>query len=424
MADSQNNTCVQPAMASCVERSGRGHRASRSTTWVVLSLVLAAGCTNRELATLNPKVSRVFEEAVGNNSTADVDLLLVIDNSGSMEAEQALLEEEIPRLVRELTSPPDNNGDGEPDWNPAETVQVAVVTTDLGTNGFNTQDLGGCGIGRDSQTNDVWGDNGRLLSCGASPITRWETGNNVDAFVQQVSCAAVAGIGGCGFEQPLEAAVRGLANAQQNGFPREDSLLAVLVLTDEEDCSVADPAGFYTSLPADASIARHCIDNEHLLRSVDELVAGIQAARSGPVLFSAIAGIPVDLAEADASPETILADPRMDYVVADTEVGLAYVCTSATPDGELRSQAAPARRVLQLATQFEDSLVRSICEEDFGRAIEELTKRIGARITDYCLVRGPQVRDDGSFCELLDRAAEVLLADASNERVFKLRGQL
>src|SRR5690349_11111685 len=45
-----------------------------------------------------------------------VDLLLVVDASGSMREEQFHLAEQLPELVRSLVDPPDEDGDGMPDW--------------------------------------------------------------------------------------------------------------------------------------------------------------------------------------------------------------------------------------------------------------------------------------------------------------------
>lgn len=60
----------------------------------------------------------------------------------------------------------------------------------------------------------------------------------VDAF----QCMAPQGIDGCGFEQPLESMYTALARSEldqqaESGFIRSDAVLAVIVVTDEVDCS-------------------------------------------------------------------------------------------------------------------------------------------------------------------------------------------
>ena len=69
------------------------------------------------------------------------------------------------------------------------------------------------------------------------------TGRMVDyGPANAFKCMAVVGDSGCGVEAPLEAAKRALdghALANQ-GFLRPNSLLAVLFITDEDDCSAQD----------------------------------------------------------------------------------------------------------------------------------------------------------------------------------------
>jgi len=374
-------------------------------TCVLGLLVVSTGCVDRDLGVLEPRVGRAIDMPVNSDGIADVDLLLVIDDSTSMSEEQELLEREIPSLVRGLTSPPDEDGDGEPDWTAVESLRVAVVTTDMGTNGVNTSELGGCGL--ESSLRDPYGADGALrqdVACdpSASLVQRWQTGDDVDAFVDRVGCVANAGTRGCGFEQPLAAGARALSRTLETGFPRENALLAVLVLSDEEDCSVADANAFYADLPRTGTtterliaLNRYCVNNSFLHDAADlarDLSAGRDASR---FLFGAITGIPVDLA--GESPSTILRDTRMEPVFDDTvRGGIRYACRAANPDGSDRSVATPATRIVEVASHIEGALVRSICEDDFRPAIAELTRRIGRKLEGVCLARGLSPSDDGS----------------------------
>jgi hypothetical protein len=60
------------------------------------------------------------------------------------------------------------------------------------------------------------------------------------------ACSAQVGTGGCGFESPLEAARWALDPARKAnpGFLRPDSLLALIFVTDEDDCSAKNPKLF------------------------------------------------------------------------------------------------------------------------------------------------------------------------------------
>ena len=65
------------------------------------------------------------------------------------------------------------------------------------------------------------------------------TGHVADVF----TCIAALGQAGCGFEHQLAAVLRALgadgspAPAENEGFLRPDALLAIVVLTNEDDCS-------------------------------------------------------------------------------------------------------------------------------------------------------------------------------------------
>jgi hypothetical protein len=377
----------------------------------VLLVVGALGCLDRELAQLEPRVGRAIEVPVNSDGIADVDLLLVIDDSTSMREEQELLRREIPQLVRGLTAPPDEDGDGEPDWTPVESLRVAVVTTDMGTNGVPISGLGGCGL--ESTSRDPLGADGRFrqsITCDAtgSTIQSWQMGEDVDAFVDRVGCVADAGIRGCGFEQPLAAGAVALSRFAETGFPRDESLLAVLVLTDEEDCSVGDTTAFYAALPTDTQgLNRHCINNPSYLRTAAELAQSLAIGRDpSRFVFAAITGIPVVLA--GESPADILADPLMEYAFDDGEdLGLRPACVASNPDGSDRSRATPGRRVVEVAAEIEGALVRSICEDDFRPAVAELTRRIGRQLENVCLSRGLVADEDGSVdCVVEERLPE------------------
>ncbi len=118
-------------------------------------------------------------------------------------------------------------------------------------------------------------------------------------------------------------------------------------------------------------------------------------------VFAALVGVPQDL-EA-ASFETILADPRMQYVYTTANnLGLEYACTRS--EGSVAvAEASPGRRYVQLAERFEGSLVRSICAESYESAISELTARIGARVEGICANRSLTPDSEGAVdCRVLE----------------------
>ena len=70
--------------------------------------------------------------------------------------------------------------------------------------------------------------------------------NFTGTLSETFSCIAQLGIKGCGFEQPLEAAHRALnnTNIENAMFLRPDAFLAIILITDEDDCSAKSPQLF------------------------------------------------------------------------------------------------------------------------------------------------------------------------------------
>jgi hypothetical protein len=174
-----------------------------------------------------------------------LDLLFVIDDSPGMADIQLNLAAGFPSLVDTLSTLPG----GLPD------LHLGVVTSDMGTSsvGFTTPapPIGQIGNGGCSGT----GKGGVLQMTGA-PVTgafisdiRLADGsrqtNYTGALADVFASMARVGAGGCGFEQPLAAMRAALDNNPANaGFLRLDALLGIVIVTDEDDCSVHDPALF------------------------------------------------------------------------------------------------------------------------------------------------------------------------------------
>ena len=69
-----------------------------------------------------------------------VDLVFVVDNSHSMQEEQASLIANFPLLIETLTTPSDRDGDGVDDPGVSD-LRVAIVTTDMGVGVGNTSEF-------------------------------------------------------------------------------------------------------------------------------------------------------------------------------------------------------------------------------------------------------------------------------------------
>ncbi|MBS1120868.1 MAG: hypothetical protein H6Q90_3096 [Deltaproteobacteria bacterium] len=172
----------------------------------------------------------------------DLDLLFVIDNSAAMDPKQQSFATDFPKFLEQLRAGEDE----------LPNLHLGVVSTDMGTSGSGPANpappIGSIGNGGCAN----FGDDGKLL-VGMSPVTGTflsdtrqpdgtrltnYTGDLATVFGQMVRL----GSRGCGFEQSLAAMRAALQPAANPGFLRPTALLGVVFLTDEDDCSVKDPA--------------------------------------------------------------------------------------------------------------------------------------------------------------------------------------
>ena len=185
------------------------------------------------------------------------DLLLVIDNSGSMASNQAIFSRALAGLFAALGAQ-------------GTSLHVGVVSTDLGTPGSTVPSCANSDVGDDGLLNPI--RNGQAIRshqpwttapAGARPSRCTTDPNQYPAFLafdaatsdpaefrDDVVCNAYLATGGCGLEQQLESVYRALVvhdprerpgNRDPNaGFVRPGAVLGILMLTDEEDGSVRD----------------------------------------------------------------------------------------------------------------------------------------------------------------------------------------
>jgi hypothetical protein len=222
----------------------------------------------------NPQMETDFPILVSPDR--EVDILFMVDNSPSMDPKQNALAANFGKMIQVLQTIPDGSGGQSlPD------VHIGVISSDMGSGsdpvGTNCRRvLGDRGLlyGNDPNNslasvapNAVPGsDQGQgghpdPNGCGLHSGARWisdiadPAGNgkrikNYDGDIQTVfSCLAThVGTGGCGFEHQLQS-VRVALNAdypnndinpENIGFVRPKGYLAIVLITDEDDCS-ADP---------------------------------------------------------------------------------------------------------------------------------------------------------------------------------------
>jgi hypothetical protein len=168
----------------------------------------------------------------GNATCQKMDILFVVDNSGSMAEEQTNLTANFPKFI-EVLNAFKTGGNGDLDW------RAAVTSTGRDVN--YTISLG---PGFDFPMSEM-GENGKFYNKSECGMTRpWiERFDNTDV-AKQFGCVAELGTMGSSMEMPLEAMKLAVTDRVKDGsnagFMRDDALLAVVYLTDEEDCSRSD----------------------------------------------------------------------------------------------------------------------------------------------------------------------------------------
>ncbi|MEM9195773.1 MAG: hypothetical protein AAGF12_41790 [Myxococcota bacterium] len=341
-----------------------------------------------------PTTQACVEETCCVPLSQPVDLLFVIDNSISMGEEQESLASEFPELFRALTTG-DVNNDSTAEFPPVTDLNFGVVTTDMGTGAFEVVT---CGDPFDGDDGILQTESASESGCAASyPSVLSYRGGPVGTFASDAACLAIQGIDGCGFEQQLEAPLKAVSSAASGisffggtsghsdganaGFKRPGSTLAVVLVTDESDCSAADPELFNqntTIYVGDLNL--RCFQFPDALHGVSRYVDGLLQASTSPeqFVFGVLAGIPEDLVGSGSS--TILADPRMQpRVSAMDPTRLETACTSSA------GVAFPATRMIQTAQGLEGrgaaTAIGSICSPSYAGFVESLATRIAGAST-------------------------------------------
>ncbi len=229
---------------------------------------LIASCLDHPVKGVEYDKLTVDDEVFPIAVNKDVDILFVIDNSGSMAEEQALLSANFAAFIDVLEAD-----------DVKANYRIGITTTDAGNPrcpGATYKPEGGrlvlssC-VDRAAQGEFAFGDDDFSFACddfcskadadveikptatAVDAETRprnWlesiEGQTNVkgfDSMVEAFQCYGPQGVAGCGFESHLESMYLALASASDQasvtnyGFVRDTAILSVVVISDETDCS-------------------------------------------------------------------------------------------------------------------------------------------------------------------------------------------
>jgi hypothetical protein len=266
----------------------RTHTAAAAAASFVLATA-ASGCLDRPIAPIEPRTTSTFTLEVAQRDVDKIDILLTIDDSGSMADKQQILSRAVPHLVRALVNPPciaDDPTSGlepvTPDgpsapcpeamhrrFEPVLDIHVGLITSSVGL-GDTGYCIGSCA--KDLTRRPKCPDAGAHLQPPVPGTTdpalgflAWDAEAAADETGLATLRAMVERVGesGCGYEHPLESWYRFLVDpepyekleivdnklsvpigvdqalvAERAAFLRPDSLVAIVMLSDENDCSL------------------------------------------------------------------------------------------------------------------------------------------------------------------------------------------
>jgi hypothetical protein len=322
-----------------------------------------------------------------------LDLLFVIDDSPGMIEAQLNLRAGLPGFFDRLADAPG----GLPD------LHIGVVSTDMGTkasgSGMPAPPIGQIGQGGCSS----FGKGGALQVGTAQINDRFVTDvaqagggrmtNYTGTLPQVVEQMVALGGGGCGFEQPLaamRAALKG--QAANTGFLREDAMLGVIFLADEDDCSAQSATLFSPASPALGSVnsfrcTRFGVTCEDGGRTPEDMSQPGAKSGCGVDASSALmddvapyreflVGLKPDarrvvVAGIAAPAEPLAVELRAPPGGGTPEPGLTHACTVSSPIGS--TAADPAVRLRSFLGSFPDrAAAPTICEEDLSGGLGEI----------------------------------------------------
>ncbi|MCB9602868.1 MAG: hypothetical protein H6722_11790 [Sandaracinus sp.] len=355
-----------------------------------------------------------------------LDLVLVVDDSNSMHAPQTALQAALPDFVDALATG-DLDRDGVAEVAPLN-LHVGVIRTDMGVDvPVPTCDtgLGGDGVFVSS------------VACGASGLRT--TDEHGERLASEVACLAGVGTEGCGFVQPLEATLKAVTADGQtlapdsdtlghdggaNGdFRRRGAVLAIVFITDGDDCSAEDRTLFDPrSTTFTASLNLRCATYEEALHPLRRYVEGLLRYALVPsrLVIAGVVGIPEDATPTgEIDWQALLDHPAMQNVVEGER--LRFSCERHDEEG-LVSWAQPPRRLVRAFRDFEreGALVTlgSVCGADLAPTMDATLARVHEAV-DPCFATMPPRDAEGLLrCRLVETIPEGFVCEELPGRSF------
>lgn len=370
------------------------------------------------------------------------DVLFMIDNSASMQPLQLKLKDAFPAFVSTLQALPN----GQPD------LHIAVISSDTGPGIFELAQYG-C---------HFTGDGGRFQfaprgDCTVSPLLPGQTFlgvvNGVPTYTgglaDALKCIAQLGDQGCGFEGPLKSIRWALdpvntPNTNQ-GFLRPEALLAVVLVTNEDDCSLpddsklADPAQTKMSDPLGPFWSFRCNEFGHLCNIGGHLVppprgaadglTGCQSNESPTGQLTHLTDEAAFLRSLKTNSNQLMmaaiAGPTTPYgieMVQDNPSAEAHPVMKHSCQWNGAEYADPPVRIKQLVDGFgPNGMMLPICGDSLQPQLTTIAQAIGNHV-GYPCVAGPFPTSTGSMqpsCRVIDNFSFDAVARQPNGQVVR-----
>jgi hypothetical protein len=357
-----------------------------------------------------------------------IDVLFVIDDWASTTTQVGKLATQIPTFMQVLKKLPT----GLPD------VHIAVVTADMGADtGGASSTCSATGDGGAFRSGPVGACTATTLEAGAtfiaddaSGMTKNFTLPDPEGLSTVLQCILPLGGSGCAFAQPLASAARALgadgqpAPAQNAGFLRDDAVLGIILLTNQDDCSVPPGSGLFSDSSTKVSDPLGPL-SEYRCNEFGHLCGGVAPPRTSPDptdlttmvtledcesnesgMLTPIASFVDGIKSLKSDPTMILAAaitaPSMPYTVtwnappqgADTQPWpvIEASCTSSNGDGTFGD---PSVRTAQWIMAFGDNgVLTSICDASYASSIAAIASKLGAMVGPKCIT--DVIRQDGN----------------------------
>jgi hypothetical protein len=386
----------------------RIRRALQLCRWRYLRWALAVpalpfalwACTSHPLEAPIPLPEQQNDQYYEVNPIRDVDILFMIDNSPSMAEEQDNLARNFPAFIDELRKIPGG----------LPSVHIGVVSSDLGAGSTPLQ--GGCGR--------VAGDRGILqakANCGLSATDRFvssvpngtanPTANFQGDLSQVFSCMAKLGTSGCGYEHQLQStrvALYETITPENKGFLRENAYLALIFITDEDDCSADIKSDLFTddmAFPGTAASFR-CAQVSHLCNGMTPPVAPFTAPLASCEPNETASNRLLKVSDLVESIRGVKPRPDQQIIVSgifgwpnnNTLTGAMYTYAK-NKDGALdydqicesnNGKATAALRMKKFVDAFgQNGTFFSICQDDFRPAMQQIGVKLAAKLGNPCI---------------------------------------